>query len=478
MGELGPYDPASKPLEIQQNNKKIYLFLFLILITVYLVISKIILDNVYATSKIIIDELFHIPQGLAYCAGNFSEWDSKITTLPGLYMVSTVLLGPFQLCTDYNLRFINYLAGVLNIILFAKIAQNNNNLNGNIIWTAFNVALLPPLYFFSFVYYTDILSITSVLLMFYFCQNDKHVLASILGGFSILMRQTNVLWVGMCLANLVIDIFVSKFGPNYGRKKSKIGNKNAIYNIQDLQRAVINFTKRKFPIRDLINIQNVYNILSYLLILIGFIVFVVLNGGIVVGDKQAHTAVLHLPQIYYFSLFYLIFGCTSAITKIIDYFQFCLRNKFITIFLLVIGLCIIHWNTLVHPYLLADNRHYTFYVWNRFYGKYKLFKYIMIIVYNFSLYSFFMDIHKNNNFGFVLVFLPCMIIPIILQKMLEIRYFLLPFIIVRLKLRNISNIQLICESILYIVINILSFYVFFTKEIRWSNFEDIQRLIW
>ena len=40
------------------------------------------------------DEIFHIPQAQRYCDGNFTEWDSKITTLPGLYVFSFGLLDP------------------------------------------------------------------------------------------------------------------------------------------------------------------------------------------------------------------------------------------------------------------------------------------------------------------------------------------------------------------------------------------------
>jgi len=32
-----------------------------------------------------IDEIFHVPQAQAYCRGDFSYWDNKITTPPGLY---------------------------------------------------------------------------------------------------------------------------------------------------------------------------------------------------------------------------------------------------------------------------------------------------------------------------------------------------------------------------------------------------------
>jgi hypothetical protein len=34
------------------------------------------------------DEPFHVNQTQRYCAGRFNEWDSKITTLPGLYLAA------------------------------------------------------------------------------------------------------------------------------------------------------------------------------------------------------------------------------------------------------------------------------------------------------------------------------------------------------------------------------------------------------
>ena len=36
------------------------------------------------------DEPFHVPQTQQYYKGNFSEWDPKITTFPGLYLVGAL----------------------------------------------------------------------------------------------------------------------------------------------------------------------------------------------------------------------------------------------------------------------------------------------------------------------------------------------------------------------------------------------------
>ena len=39
------------------------------------------------------DEIFHIPQAQKYCNGTYDSWDPKITTLPGLYLFSSGVLG-------------------------------------------------------------------------------------------------------------------------------------------------------------------------------------------------------------------------------------------------------------------------------------------------------------------------------------------------------------------------------------------------
>jgi alpha-1,2-glucosyltransferase len=36
-------------------------------------------------SEAYMDEIFHVPQAQAYCRGDFTYWDDKITTPPGLY---------------------------------------------------------------------------------------------------------------------------------------------------------------------------------------------------------------------------------------------------------------------------------------------------------------------------------------------------------------------------------------------------------
>ena len=92
------------------------------------------------------DEIFHIPQAQRYCAGNFTQWDNKITTLPGLYLFSVGLLDPtykmstglgytsndgdtfLNFCSVKMLRSVNLLMSIINIVLLYTITSHLHGL--------------------------------------------------------------------------------------------------------------------------------------------------------------------------------------------------------------------------------------------------------------------------------------------------------------------------------------------------------------
>ena len=68
--------------------------------------------------------------------------------------------------------------------------------------TALNLALFPPLFFFSALYYTDIMSVVTVLHAYdYFLQGDigRVLMYSLM---ALLLRQTNILWTAVWLGGL------------------------------------------------------------------------------------------------------------------------------------------------------------------------------------------------------------------------------------------------------------------------------------
>lgn len=79
--------------------------------------------------------------------------------------------------------------------------------------SALNIALMPPLFFFSALYYTDVASTLSVMLCFYplICSDESnikqiwwHLRLFVLGLVSLTFRQTNIFWVAIFPAAAVV----------------------------------------------------------------------------------------------------------------------------------------------------------------------------------------------------------------------------------------------------------------------------------
>jgi alpha-1,2-glucosyltransferase len=127
---------------------------------------------------------------------------------------------------------------------------------------------------------------------------------------------------------------------------------------------------------------------QYFIVLSGFASFVMWNGGVVLGkyalsssqrsltisgDKSNHIATLHLPQMLYIWPYFAFFSFPILIpiamaaaiksrpVNLITIWNKAPRLWVISIFLIV-STIVVHFNTIIHPFSLADNRHYIFYV--------------------------------------------------------------------------------------------------------------------
>ena len=78
---------------------------------------------------------------------------------------------------------------------------------------------------------------------------------------------------------------------------------------------------------------------------------------------------------------------------------------------------IIRYNTLVHPYLLADNRHYTFYVWKRFFEVHDMAKYAFAWIYILGGCMSKMML-RECEIIFQISFYACLLICVVPQKLL------------------------------------------------------------
>ena len=218
--------------------------------------------------------------------------------------------------------------------------------------------------------------------------------------------------------------------------------------------------------------------IGYILVGAAFVAFLVINEGIVVGDKEAHTASFHPTQVLYFCAFSAAFSFPFALTKIRKFLGFAWRHIIFTVISTALMTLTVHKFTLAHKYLLADNRHYTFYLWRRLITPTEWAKYLGVPVYVFGAFCV-LNALKRTNVVFKLTFPIFVVLNLTPQLLLEFRYFIIPYLIYRLQVRPVSWWQLVLENLLYLSVNFATIYLFIDKPFRWDHEpEDLQRFIW
>ena len=113
------------------------------------------------------------------------------------------------------------------------------------------------------------------------------------------------------------------------------------------------------------------------------------------GHKEFHTASLHLPQMLYiwpnFTFFSFPIIAPYVLNAIVPQpllpkflrrgsTRHRLPRPAVAIVILALMTATVHYNTIVHPFTLADNRHYTFYIF-RILLRHPLIKYLAVPVY-------------------------------------------------------------------------------------------------
>ncbi|SZF04384.1 unnamed protein product [Blumeria hordei] len=361
-----------------------------------------------------LDEVFHIRQAQAYCHGNYTVWDPKITTPPALYVFAAtgaVLTRAFskQFCSIHQLRLFNCHALLLTFYyaygcrrrIVRKWARNRYLLDVDALHTAFNITLFPPLFFFSGLFYTDVLSTCCVLVSYklYLERNDErtnlrlNLLCSfIIGIVCLLIRQTNIFWVAIFLGALqLVDTIklhqikeeILKSSIIRNQYISKFLKEYCILKLHDpsLEEAgVFDFLQCALSIINIIIYQPAVlaSIVTNFWLLVFFGLFIYWNDGVVLGDKSNHVATIHLPQMLYLWPLITFFSAPLLIPAGISFFRRLNhqipRHVFISISWsnlqsalhitggLIVCLATIKYNTIIHPFTLADNRHYMFYI--------------------------------------------------------------------------------------------------------------------
>lgn len=84
----------------------------------------------------------------------------------------------------------------------------------------------------------------------------------------------------------------------------------------------------------------------------------------VLGDKSNHIATIHLPQLLYIWPCFVFFSWPVLLPQLTNLQH--LRRRFprpwLAALIMLAMTAAVHYNTIVHPFTLADNRHYVFYI--------------------------------------------------------------------------------------------------------------------
>ncbi|XP_029823843.3 putative Dol-P-Glc:Glc(2)Man(9)GlcNAc(2)-PP-Dol alpha-1,2-glucosyltransferase [Ixodes scapularis] len=458
--------------------------LLFVVVFIALFLSSLLVSVVvnHAQPAPYMDEIFHVPQAQSYCSYNFTYWDPKITTPPGLYLTSLCfglaakLLVAADLCTPFYLRCTNILLMLGNFcassaIMIRLAGACDGSTRAKLILASAATTLLPVLHFFTFLFYTDPGTVLFLQLMYLYSLFEHHWLAATFGAVAVLYRQTSIVWVFMVAACKVMAVADDRWPVDKWLKLENISCTVAQLASDPHKRVREAFDFVRDVLRDCV---------GYVIVGAAFVAFLVYNGGIVLGDKSAHQACFHVPQLGYFLLFSAFSGAPFFLQpNILSDFCCSLRRRAYLYAILVLASVLTVQNfSHIHPYLLADNRHLTFYLWRKVLGRSELIRFCLVPI---CIYAGYAMLHqlRHTSRTWRLFFLVGVFASVVPQKLLEFRYFIFPYLFFRLHLKGVTYRQIFLELMLHVTVNVAVMHLFLNKTFMWeSDPSSVQRFMW
>jgi alpha-1,2-glucosyltransferase len=287
---------------------------------------------------------------------------------------------------------------------------------------------------------------------------------------SLWFRQTNAVWtvfIGLCISLDSIQDSQALPRQKVLLESQYFGIFHALGIVMEYIRYLLNYSALLVP-----------RVVSHVIVVLSFVYFVFQNGSIVLGDKQNHTASFHLPQFFYFFAFSFGFGffALEPWQLVAKWLAAIKRNQMSSILLLFVLTYGILNYTHVHPFLLADNRHYTFYVWRYFLSKFWI-RLLLIPVYFIAITMIFVRLAETKSFLWLLMFSGSTALCLIPSPLIEFRYYVIPFMIMRLQLKpSTSSIRM--EIIFFSIVNAITIYLFLYRPFEWKHESGTQRFMW
>ncbi|KAK9831499.1 hypothetical protein WJX81_002842 [Elliptochloris bilobata] len=431
------------------------------------------------------DEPFHVPQTQRYCRGDFMHWDPKITTFPGLYVAGaaysralralSLIWRPLPLsaaCGTTALRSLNVLlAGACFLVTRALCLRLHPRQGRNYATlSAAVLTLLPTHFFFVFLYYTDVGSLMLVLAAYLASLHDRPHLAALLAAGAVAFRQTNAVWAALVLGSAVLRRVMGEDPRRWAGASVEAQLKYSLRAAWQRKR------------------ELAAELWSLALVPAGFAGFMAVNGGVVVGDRAHHSPAAHWAQPLYLLLF-----AAAAFAPVHLHPRRLLQaaramksaaraqpGRFtrMTAVALVLVAYAIHLGTLAHPFLLADNRHYTFYIWKDVINAHPAARYAMAPAYIYSAWSLREALAGGPRHALWAAGLAaCTAAVLVPSPLVELRYFTVPAVLVALHSCPPSRAQLLLTAAAFAAVNVATIALFLFRPFRWPD-GSVARLMW
>jgi alpha-1,2-glucosyltransferase len=265
-------------INVEMRNKIIFVFFLGLAFLIWLM-------AIYGGDSSYADEKTHSRQINRFLKGNYYLL-SDLTTIPGYHLVIASAISGANFFVDLSamreIRLVSLSISLISIWLIFLIAKQLKIKNPTLRTLQF---IFLPISFFYFPFiYTDIFSLTLILASFYFLLKKRYTFSSFFIFLSLLTRQTNIVWATFfwCYA------YVSDYGFFFS----------------------LNFLKK-----------HLRQTIGYVSMGISFMVFIILNHGIAIGDRINQQVGFHLGNVYFFLAIVGILFLPMSFISFISFFK-------------------------------------------------------------------------------------------------------------------------------------------------------------
>ena len=463
------------------------------------------------------DEVFHVNQTQRFCeifnkgAGQWTvkdlvdSYDPKITTPPGPYLFASaysINVLKDKACSLGSIRSMNVVFNAGTVVVLSALLERfyRRSSNANHILRICFLALSPVHFFFAFLFYTDSGSTFFVVLTYYMSMKiNLAVLAkpsptfardwlvglflpvalcSLFGFVSLWFRQTNIVWFGFVIGATVLRATSERSLEESDRTGTSVSGEGVspvdglVAELLDVLMSILGAIK--YAVGDARAFAfGAISLVPPVAVIAAFAAFLKWNDmSIVLGDKEHHVPVFHVPQLYYFVLYVMLpfnFSMVSehGVMNIVNAMMSISLKTMLLTFLFIVWT--IHTCTKVHPFILADNRHYTFYIWSKV-MRHSVVRYALAVVYMFCGTQLVARIASVKRSLWAIGFVLCTCAVLVPAHLVEFRYWVIPSIFVNLHLLQKREIPYLALAVFsYILGNAALVYIFLFRPFQMES---------